>query len=34
MNSGGLEIFISSWMYNLFIYFNCILVSTNISDST
>ena len=34
MNSGGLKISISSWMYNLSIYFNCILVLTNISDST
>ena len=31
MNSGGLKVSISSWMYNLSIYFNCILVLTNIS---
>ena len=32
--SGGLKISISSWMYNLSIYFNCILVLANISYST
>ena len=33
MNSGGLKISISSWMYNMSIYFNCILVLTNVSYS-
>ena len=31
---GGLKISISSRMYNLSIYFNCILVLTNVSYST
>ena len=30
---GGLKISISSWMYNLSFYFNCILVLTNVSYS-
>ena len=31
---GGLKISISSWMYNLSIYFNCILLLTNVSYSS
>ena len=31
---GGLKISISSWMYSLSIYFNCILILTNVSYST
>ena len=34
INSGSLRVPISSWMYNLSVYFNCILVLTMISDST
>ena len=33
MNSGGLKISISSRMYNLSIYLNCILILTNMSYS-
>ena len=33
MNSGGLKISISSWMYDLSIYFKCILILTNMSYS-
>ena len=33
MNSGGLKISISSWMYNLSIYFDYILILTNVSYS-
>ena len=29
MNSGGLKVSVSSWMYDLSIYFKCILVLTN-----
>ena len=29
MNSGGLNIFVSSWMYDLSIYFKCILTLAN-----
>ena len=32
--SGGLRISVSSWMYNLSVYFNCILVFTKMFDST
>ena len=34
MNSGSLKISVSSRMYNLSIYFYCILVLTRISYST
>ena len=34
MNSGSLRIFVSSRMYNLSIYFYCILVLTKIAYST
>ena len=34
MNSGSLKISVSSRMYNLSIYFHCILVLTRISYST
>ena len=34
MNSGGLKNSVSSWMYNLSIYFNCILILAKISYST
>ena len=34
MNSGSLKISVSSRMYNLSIYFACILVLTRISYST
>ena len=33
MSSGSLKISVSSWMYNLSIYFKCILVLTNVSYS-
>ena len=33
MNSGGLKTSISSWMYNLSIYFDCVLILTNVSYS-
>ena len=33
MNSGGLKISISSWMYNLSIYFKCILILAKMSYS-
>ena len=32
-NSGGLKISISTWMYNLSIYFDYILILTNVSYS-
>ena len=31
MNSGGLKISVPSWVYNLSIYFKCILILTNMS---
>ena len=34
MNSRELKTSVSSWMYNLSVYFNCILVLTNVSYST
>ena len=34
MNSGSLKISVSSRMYNLSIYFDCILVLTRVSYST
>ena len=34
MNARGLKTSVSSWMYNLSIYFDCILVLTNVSYST
>ena len=34
MNSGSLKMFISSRMYNLSIYFCCVLVLTKVSYST
>ena len=33
MKSGSLQISVSSWMYNLSIFFKCILVLTNVSYS-
>ena len=33
MNSKGLKTSVSAWMYNLSIYFGCILVLTNVSYS-
>ena len=33
MNSGGLKISISSWMYNLSIYFDCVLILISVSYS-
>ena len=33
MNSGGLKTSVSSWMYNLSIYFKCVFISTNMSYS-
>ena len=33
MNSGGLKISISSWMYKLSMYFRCILILANVPDS-
>ena len=33
MNSGGLKISVSSWMYDLSVYFKCFLVLTNMSYS-
>ena len=33
MNSGGLEISISSWMYNLSLYFECVSILTYVSYS-
>ena len=33
MNTGGLKISVSSWMYDFSIYFKCILVLTNMSYS-
>ena len=33
MNSGSLKISISSWMYNLSIYFKSVLILTNMSYS-
>ena len=33
LNSGSLKISVSSWMYNLSIYFECVLVLTYVSHS-
>ena len=33
MKSGSLKISVPSWMYNLSIYFKCILILTNMSYS-
>ena len=33
MNSGSLKFSVSSWVYNLSIYFKCILIMTKMSYS-